>query len=158
MGDKNKLKNFIEFLSNKVGFTFDIDDFDHRIKLQKYVYIAKEFGWNHTYYYNIYIRGPYSSKLAKDYYDLTDVDPEPILSLAEDAFTELVIKKDTSWLEVAATMLSLHKSYRNHYESRELENNVINRTMELKSSIHENIICDAYKELKSIGLLTTIGT
>jgi uncharacterized protein YwgA len=43
MEDKNKLKTFIKFLSNKVGFTFDIDNFDHRIKLQKYVYIAKEF-------------------------------------------------------------------------------------------------------------------
>jgi hypothetical protein len=84
------------------------------------------------------------------------VTPEPIILLNENAFTELVIKKDTSWLEVAATMLSLHKSYRNHYEGKKLENNVINRTMELKSSIHKNIICDAYKQLKSIGLLTTI--
>ena len=154
MTNKNELKNFIEFLSNKVGFTFNINNFDHRIKLQKYVFLAKEFGWNHSYHYNIYLRGPYSSKLAKDYYDLDDATPEPIVMLDENAFVDLITRKDISWLEVATTLLSLHNSYRRLYSGRELKNNVINRTLELKSSIPEEITCDAYLELKNAGLLT----
>jgi hypothetical protein len=35
MSDKSALKTFVYFLKERVGFTFDKDNFDHRIKLQK---------------------------------------------------------------------------------------------------------------------------
>jgi len=65
-----ELKAFIQFLKEQCGFTFDINRFDHRIKLQKYVFISKFLGWRNEYDYNIYIRGPYSPDLASDYYSL----------------------------------------------------------------------------------------
>ena len=45
------------------------NDFDFRLKVQKFVYIAKYFGWKHSYKYSLYIRGPYSSTLADEYYN-----------------------------------------------------------------------------------------
>ena len=45
-------------------------DFQFRHKVQKFVYIAKYFGWNHSYEYVFYLRGPYSNDLANEYYNV----------------------------------------------------------------------------------------
>lgn len=154
VGDKAKLKAFIEFLKDRVGFTFELDNFDHRIKLQKYVFLARAFGWNHDYGYNLYIRGPYSSSLAKDYYNLEGIIPALVIpGLDGESFRSLVLNKDTSWLEVAATLIAIHKNFSWHFNVDVLEKKVISRTFELKSNISEDIICDAYKELKRNGFL-----
>lgn len=154
MGDKTELKAFIGFLAGRVGFTFDLKNFDHRIKLQKYVYLAREFGWNHQYRYNIYVRGPYSRNLADDYYNLKEVRSVDLPLMDLDSFKEMVINKDTAWLEVATTLLSVYKNYKYHYSGKKLEFNIISRTKELKNSIPENIIFDALKELKGNGLIS----
>jgi uncharacterized protein YwgA len=152
MEDKAKLKHFLEFLKDRVAFNFDIKNFDHRIKLQKYVYLAREFGWNHNYRYNIYVRGPYSRMLADDYYDLDDVNPK-YFNMDYDSFTNMIINKDTSWLEVAATMLSLYRSYSYHYSGIKLKTTILSRTKELKNSIPEEVICKVFDELTSEKLI-----
>lgn len=152
MGDKACLNGFLKFLEKRVGFTFDVHNFDHRIKLQKYVYLAKVFGWNNDYRYNIYIRGPYSSNLADDYHDLIDMDESLLPSMDFGSFRDLVMNKDTAWLEVAATLLYIHKSYKHHYTGKDLENKVIGRTFELKNTISRDIICKAFEDLRDEGL------
>lgn len=65
----NCVKDSLSF-SDTEEFTQKIrNDFNFRLKVQKFVFIAKYFGWNHTYKYNLYIRGPYSSALADEYYN-----------------------------------------------------------------------------------------
>ena len=65
----NCVKDSLSF-SDAEEFTAKIrNDFNFRLKVQKFVYISKYFGWNHSYKYILYIRGPYSSALADEYYN-----------------------------------------------------------------------------------------
>ena len=43
-------------------------DLDFKFKIQKFVFLAKYFGWNNSYLYYLYILGSYSPRLADDYY------------------------------------------------------------------------------------------
>ena len=70
---------FINYVKDSLSFRDAEDftekirnDFDFRLKVQKFVYIAKYFGWKHSYKYSLYIRGPYSSTLADEYYNEED--------------------------------------------------------------------------------------
>ena len=60
------LKSFISFLEENLGYKFDPDDLDSRLRLQKYVFIAKFFGLDMGYKFDKYIHGPWSRNLADD--------------------------------------------------------------------------------------------
>ena len=75
---KDLLKSFISFLESSGIFEFDVEDFESRLRLQKYVYLAKIFGFDLGYLFNLYIYGPYSSELANDYYSLKDKQSEEL--------------------------------------------------------------------------------
>ncbi len=65
-----ELLAFIKFLRDNNIMSFNPENPTHRMKLQKYVFIAKFLGLNVPYEYNMYMHGPYSRKLAEDYYKL----------------------------------------------------------------------------------------
>jgi uncharacterized protein YwgA len=56
------------FYNNIFGEDIDMDTFDHRLKLQKSIYILKSEGINFNYSFTWYIYGPYSSDLTHDGY------------------------------------------------------------------------------------------
>ena len=64
------LQNFINFLHNyaiidKNSIQEESDNgFKNRLKLQKFVYLAKKFGWNLEYDFSMYKHGPYSPGLG----------------------------------------------------------------------------------------------
>jgi uncharacterized protein YwgA len=157
MGNLKELKIFLTFLAEKCNFNFDLNSFDHRLMLQKYVYIAKFFGWKHNYNYTLYIRGPYSRELADDYYKIneTNIPQLPKISdnFEEEKFTYLTKNRNISWLEAGTTILLVHKSYKFSYEGKNLELQVKDTVQELKSSINQNTIENAFDDLKKYGLL-----
>ncbi len=102
-----KLAAFVRSLEN-IGFNFNFNKFDDRLRLQKFVYLAKGFGFDPGYSYNLYIHGPYSPELADDYYQLgEDLSGEEI-DLASEFF-DLVENKTERWLEFAATFVMITK-------------------------------------------------
>ena len=48
-----KLLPFMKFLEKEAGFKFNIEKFEHRLMLQKYVFISKFFEFNHGYLHSI---------------------------------------------------------------------------------------------------------
>jgi uncharacterized protein YwgA len=62
-------KNIAALLTSS-GLRFDIGSVASRKLLQKVVYLAQDLGLPVHYNYGWYIHGPYSPKLAKDYYEL----------------------------------------------------------------------------------------
>ena len=159
MENKKLLQNFIIILKKNIDFCFDIKKFEDRIKLQKYVFIAKFFGLKHSYKYNMYIRGPYSSNLADDYYELEKNENDPVsdyLDLNIEDFSSLVKDKEVEWLESATTMLSLYSNYKSNYKSllgnTDFEK-LINDVCEIKHMIPENLITQVYNELENYDLL-----
>ncbi len=109
------LAGFVEALRRSIGFNFNVNKFNHRLRLQKLVYIAKVLGVPKLEYsFNLYLHGPYSPELADDYYNLSEnieiSEDEVKAFLSNEAFCnliELANGKDGTWLEIAATLIEL---------------------------------------------------
>lgn len=98
---------------------FDMDTFDGRLKFQKTVHILQSFGIHLGYYYNWYLRGPYSPDLAKAGFALKEVIekvPNLAIEFADDEYQSsydsfkkfLVDKKDNAdKLEIASSICFL---------------------------------------------------
>ena len=83
------------------------NDFNFRWNVQKFVYIAKYFGWNHSYKYSLYIMGSYSSALADEYYneDILKYSPLKIDGFDSNSFNAFVGGKSIPYLQSASTIL-----------------------------------------------------
>jgi uncharacterized protein YwgA len=138
------LSSFVKFLS-EAGFRFDLEDFDSRLKLQKYVFLARKFGLDLGYKFSMYIRGPYSPDLAQDYYNLPERGADIPDSFDRKGFLELVKGKDRAWLEAAATILMI-------YEDTGDLSWAIERTSELKPQKKERIE-EIARDLDNAGLI-----
>lgn len=60
-----QLMAFLQYL-NSIGCAVDLSQEIDRVRLQKYVFFAGFFGWDHGYEYDVYYRGPHSTELARD--------------------------------------------------------------------------------------------
>lgn len=104
---------------------------ENRIKIQKYVYLAKYFNIDLEFdyaTYNMYLYGPYSSTLAEEYYRLAEEgffesEPSSYNSNNNDdnnnypnlkRFIEFMKEDDRNnadWLEIASTALAFAKNH-----------------------------------------------
>ncbi len=103
------LKNFYN--------SFDMNDFDDRLKLQKIVYLMKSKNLNLGYIFNLYLYGPYSPELTKDGFQISQVceygnigkigfEDEGLDSQFLDFIQKIEEKKeDLEWLEVVSSYL-----------------------------------------------------
>ncbi len=150
---------FIRMLEDNDLLTFDVtgeseEQFENRLKLQKYVYLASYFDLDMGYRYSMYLRGPYSPGLAEDYYVLGD-NRELYESLPnalpdgfnERGFIELVNDKDSTWLEIAATLLRLRRSFTNR-------GYLLEKTVNMKGRFPRGVIASVMEELERRGMLT----
>ncbi|MBA7473149.1 hypothetical protein ES707_08483 [subsurface metagenome] len=88
----------------------DKDQFEHRLIAQKLIYLLKLKGVGFGYPFHLYVRGPYSPTLAREYYQYADefsrCETDLALSPAEaDSVAELIglFDKSPSLLEIGAT-------------------------------------------------------
>ncbi len=159
----NNINNLL-WLINELGYKVeDIKgdspiNFENRVKLQKIVYILEKFFGNEIfdYEYNVYLRGPYSKDLAKDYFEITEEDLNKKVELKYGNVEKVreIIKKlkniESFELEIMATLLSIRE--RNNL------NDAIELTYNLKSNrLEENgkninfIKTDVINKLRVIG-------
>jgi len=117
MEDVEMLKAFLEALKIK-GIPYNTKRFDSRLKIQKMVYIGQFFNISglNNYEFNKYLHGPYSEKLAEDYYTIDNIkaDPQKIEKFLNDKnfqkFVKLVKGKNGKWLAVAAEIIDVKLS------------------------------------------------
>jgi len=129
-------------LEEEMGWNFDLDEFDDRLRLQKFVFLASSYGFEHDYSYGMHLRGPYSPPLAQDYYsDLTSVKPEEeiVSTFDVEQFIDLVENREVRWLEVAATL----KAYVHRLDSvnpqADAVNKAVQKTVEEKDETQEYV-------------------
>lgn len=158
MNDKNHLSYFLTSLNEELGFS-DTEDFKNkvhlknnlkfRIKIQKFVFLAKYFGWNNAYNYNIYHHGPYSPALADDYHssEVFENYPLEIQNFDLDSFKEFVGNKSTDYLEAASTIL-----YYKRLQPDFTINNALNQLNMIKPHIDSAIVENAYNDVKGFKL------
>jgi uncharacterized protein YwgA len=68
MGELKKLIALIK----ESGIKVNVDNFQDRLILQKLVYLLKLSGINLGYSFSLYVRGPYSPDLTKEFYEYKD--------------------------------------------------------------------------------------
>ena len=113
------LESFIRFLEEKELLNFGKFNFEARLKIQKFVYLSRLFGVKWEYDYNMYRYGPYSASLAESYYELYEsknregITNSPSMpdTFQSDEFVRLVNKKNSGWLEVAATLVDQNNRF-----------------------------------------------
>lgn len=158
MTNKNHLNYFLNSMKDELDFR-DAEDFknkihlknnlEFRIKIQKFVFLAKYFGWNNTYSYNMYHHGPYSPTLADDYHssEIFEDYPLEIQNFNLNSFKEFVANKSTDYLEAASTILYCKK-----FKSDFTVNAAIKHLNMIKPHIDSNIIENAYNDVKDFEL------
>ena len=117
------------------GRDLKVYEFDDRLILQKGCYILNSWGYGPRFRFNMYIRGPYSSELAKEYYKRdsitrgeTCVPEEAISRLAE------IFSKGIGYAEAYATVLMIRTNSKD--ASRE---DVLKRAMDLKPRLKDEV-------------------
>jgi len=133
-------RNLIAAVAEAMGRTkLNVNCFEDRLLMQKGCFVLNRMGVYPKYRFDLYIRGPYSSDLARDYYDLlrggrmtyeTDVHPECIRELS------VLIGKGTPFLEAYAT-LGLALSYNPKMDWDRLIEFVIDMKPHLEKEIRE---------------------
>ena len=155
----NNLALFIHKLEDNGLLTFDVigdsdEHFNNRLRIQKYVYLAKYFGLNLGYNFDMYLHGPYSSNLTSSYYSIARSNNINLQSIEgnldgnfrENEFFNYVGNKDKEWLEIASTLLELS----NHYSDKEC---LINKTVNAKPHISREKINNITRELEESNFL-----
>jgi len=103
------LSAFLDVLEDALGRRFNLKDVEERFLLQKYVYIARLFGFDPGYHFNFFIYGPLSEELAEDLYEFRhyrfEPHPEYASSFKAYLFKKLVKEKDKHWITLAATIV-----------------------------------------------------
>lgn len=143
----SKLAGFVNSLES-IDFKFNVNSFDHRLKLQKLVYLARKFGLDLSYSYNLYIHGPYSPTLADDYYKLGEELNENSVVLP-DGFFNLVRGKSEKWLEYAATLIMIDEK-----NSGLSDEDKINLVLRNKPWAHKHELNSILGELKKHGVIS----
>ena len=158
MNNKNHLSYFLNSLNDELDFN-DAEDFkdkvqlrdnlEFRIKIQKFVFLAKYFGWNNTYRYNMYHHGPYSPVLSDDYHssEVFDNTPLQIQNFNLDSFKEFVANKSIDYLEAASTIL-----YYKRFKPNLTLTNAITKLNMIKPHIPSDIVENAYVDVKNFEL------
>ena len=120
-----RLARFIQFLEDENLVKFDIlgdeeHQFENRFRIQKYVFLAKEFGLDLPYDYDIYMYGPCSSALTRTYCSMARSGDMYLLadnsslgaSFDAEGFLKAVRGKDMRWLAIAATLINCSHRYK----------------------------------------------
>lgn len=118
------------------------------LKVQKFVYIVKYFGRNHSYKYSLYIIGPYSSALADEYYgdDILKYSPLKINGFDLNSFNAFVDEKSIHYLESASTILYYMDSEENFTRS-----DAIQKLNLIKPHIDSEIVGNAYDDITRLN-------
>ena len=151
MNNKNYLVYFLNSMKEELEFKDPEDfrnkvesDLDFKFKIQKFVFLAKYFGWNNSYLYNLYIHGPYSPRLADDYYseDIFNYAPFKISNFNFDSFRNFIRGKSKDYLESASTILLL-KKFKNDF-SLEF---AIEKLSNIKPHISSEIVEETFNDV-----------
>jgi len=142
---REKLLKFLSFLKKRANFAFNKDNFEHRIKLQKYVYIARFCGLDLGYKFGMYLRGPYSPELADDYYKISYSVSEPasLSGFDSEKFLKTVKNRDARWLEIAATILSVREN------NRDIDDESVTRIVSEIKNTDESRVKEILSHLRS---------
>ena len=123
--------------------------FEFRLKVQKAAYLLRYLGISpfNNYSFGIYLYGPYSPDLAKDYYNGTPLEFTADKNIIQKL--EWFVKhSDSRWLEVASSILYIYDRY-----SEMSKENVLSLLRLSKPWITDKLFESIHDDLLSKGLV-----
>ena len=140
---------------------FGMDDFDHRMRIQKFVYLLQTFDIYLGYDYSWYLRGPYCTQLATIAYTLSrshdsiPIDQEMVFTNPDvqerfEEFKKFVRGRENNndFLEIAASLHMLRKAY------DDIDRDVIVARVAAKRDHFDRAMCEAvWGELERWNLM-----
>ncbi|MCL2890868.1 MAG: hypothetical protein FWF40_03130 [Methanomassiliicoccaceae archaeon] len=127
----------------------DINKFDDRLLLQKSMFLLNRMNVAPFYNFSMYVRGPYSSGFAKDYYAIRDSEGNEYqnaqpLEIDDRKASELsgIISRGRKFMEALTTLISVLD-----YNPGTKHDRVIEITREIKPGLKSEI-AEAYTFLK----------
>lgn len=133
---------------------FDMNDFNDRLKLQKFIYLIQECGLNLGYDFKLYLHGPYCTLLTRDGFEMPEVSRCKKVSFGnpdkEKIFLELLNfinnhKDNPEEMEILASLILFHR-LNNKAEDKELIELV--RTKDIKFKEKEKHIGELLTKIK----------
>jgi uncharacterized protein YwgA len=124
--------------------------FNERLKMQKATFLLKHLGVAPftSYNFSLYLRGPYSPTLAKEYYALDHVRANPVEIGNRNKLLKWFISKNTSWLEVASSIIAIKDQYAT------IEDHMVYSLLKMsKPWVNEEMFNDIRTELASRRLI-----
>lgn len=102
----NDSRRLIATVERPIGHELNVEELNDRLTMQKGCYIFNSWGYGPRYEYDVYIKGPYSRDLARDYYDVSKLDNTGI-DVPDEAIDRLrgVFDKGIGYAEAYATVL-----------------------------------------------------
>lgn len=141
------------------AFKFDMDTFDGRLRLQKFIYLLQAHGIYLGYDFSWYLRGPYCTGLTTCGFALKDIYhdiPEDVKARFADPSDQLNFEKflkfvegkemDTHYLEIAASIHILKKADTD-------ESDIIGRVMAKSRSFTKEACVQVWDDLIKHELL-----
>lgn len=139
---------------------FGVDNFRHRLRVQKFVYLLQSFDIYLGYDYSWYLHGPYCTTLAamakalSPVYDKIPHDPgmafvDPAVQERFEMFKKFISgrENDNAFLEIAASLHILHKT------SGLLRPEIIKRVVAKRKQFKEPECESVWEEMKKWGLM-----
>jgi len=136
----------------------DDKSFESRLRIQKIMYfiVSKKLDSDLNYSYSVYLRGPYSPDLSKDYFSISDEEfrnTEDVLgeNSSLKSWIKQLNEKDSLWLEIASTLKMLK-------DSNWPDKKAIDRVIEMKHNILKqknkdpSYVRQVFKEMIGLGL------
>ena len=130
----NNPSNLIVAVSEALGRRLDKRKFMDRLIMQKGCYILNTWGFGPFYKYRLYIRGPYSSELADDYYEIKRLNNSTDIPV--DAIDELskIFSKGVDYTEAYATVLLVKRNNPDRSNA-----DILKKSMEIKPHLKNEV-------------------
>ena len=130
----NNPSNLIVAVSEALGRRLDKRKFMDRLIMQKGCYILNSWGFGPFYKYRLYIRGPYSSELADDYYEIKRLNNSTDIPV--DAIDELskILSKGVDYTEAYATVLLVKRNNPDRSNA-----DILKKSMEIKPHLKNEV-------------------
>jgi uncharacterized protein YwgA len=110
-----ELAGLLQTLAKGTGKRMAPTTFAGRFRIQKAVFLLRAQGhdFSASYRFSMYLKGPYSTTLSKDYYEISETSVEPKHVSVPDRMMEVVkeaMDGGDPFLETVVTMLSIHET------------------------------------------------
>lgn len=135
-----KLSGIIDALKKNKIIAFNHEDFEHRLLMQKYIFIYDKYIEPLGYIFDLYIYGPYSRELATDLEDVIRNKVEKEKIVLPESYIDFVRGKDLRYLDIATTFIDIKTSRKRYSDETPSKERICEHISGIKPYVQRDLI------------------